>query len=179
MSSGKDDGTEFKGLNFGLGGLLKGLGDLIDLVHNMAEEGKDTYTKSGDILGNHNGRGVQGRYGITVRLGAGGDVKLDKFGNLNLREEGSNWDSVLEPVVDIYDEGDHLVVVAEVPGVTEEGITTDVEAGTLRLNAQGLQRQYRKVINLPADVETIPLATSYKNGILECKFTKLTAELRG
>ncbi|MDA8212848.1 MAG: Hsp20/alpha crystallin family protein, partial [Clostridia bacterium] len=72
-----------------------------------------------------------------------------------------------------------LVVVAEVPGVTEEGITTDVEAGTLRLNAQGLQRQYRKVINLPADVETIPLATSYKNGILECKFTKLTAELRG
>lgn len=160
-------------------GIFKGLSDLIDLVHNMAEEGKDTYTQSGDILGNHHGRGVQGRYGITVRLGAGGDNKLDKFGNLISREEGFNWDSVLEPVVDVYDEGDHLVVVAEIPGVTVEGITTDVEDGTLELNAQGDHRQYRKIINLPVDVETIPLATSYKNGILECKFTKRTEELRG
>lgn len=175
MNAGKDDGTEGKSLNFGLGGLLKGFGDLIDLIQNMAEEGKETYTKSGDISGNHNGRGIQGRYGITVRLGTGGDVKLDKFGNINSREEGPHWDSIMEPVVDVYDEGELLAVIAEVPGVTEEGIATDVEGKRLKLEARGSRRQYRRVINLPAEVEAIPTATSYNNGILELKFKKLPA----
>lgn len=171
MSSGKDDGTGFKELNLGLGGLLKGFGELINIVHNMAEEGKDTYTKSGDILGQHNGQGVQGKYGLTIRLGAGEDVKFDQLAD-RAGDEVFNLDTVVEPLGDVYDEGEFLVVVVEIPGVTEEVIAIDVTAETLNLNAQGVGRQYRKMIKLPAPVEKIPQATSYINGILQLKFKK-------
>ncbi len=173
MSNEKDKISGIIGKDFGLGNLFKGLGDLVDLVQKMTEEGKDTYSKYGEISDLHQNKSIKGKYGFTVHMGTDTVGQLDKFRKLKFVEEVHNWDSVLEPLVDIYDEEDILIVVADVPGANEDMIGTSLEARELTLDIQGPQRKYWKKLSLPVEVDATPVAFSYNNGILELKFKKL------
>jgi len=72
---------------FGLGGLLKGLGSLFDLVSRMAEEGQDEYTRTGEISGL--GGKATGVYGFSVKMGLGGKPTIEQFGNIKATEKGA------------------------------------------------------------------------------------------
>ncbi len=76
----------------------------------------------------------------------------------------------LEPIVDVFDEGDHIKLIAELPGVSEEDIRVDVERRKIILDATSKERRYRKTIELPCDVKDIK--KRYKNGILELEAVK-------
>ena len=75
------------------------------------------------------------------------------------------------PTVDIFDEGDRLQVIAELPGIDESDITHSVEGTHLILNAVRGERKIFKKIDLGSAVKGEP-TTHYKNGILEMQFTK-------
>lgn len=75
------------------------------------------------------------------------------------------------PTVDIFDEGDRLQVIAELPGVDERDITHSVEGTRLFLNAVRGDSKIVKMIDLGSEVKGDP-TTHYKNGILEIRFTK-------
>jgi len=49
----------------------------------------------------------------------------------------------VEPVVDIFDERDCILVIAEVPGAEENSIRVELENHTLKLQAGGRYRAYR------------------------------------
>ena len=159
-----------EGTEFGISGLFKGLGGLFDLVSKMAEEGKEEYTRSGEMEAP--GGRAKAVYGFSVRMGLGGKPIIEQFGNLRATQAGPEVAEVREPLVDVLDEGDRLVVLAELPGVEEKDIRVEVKGDIVVLTAEARERKYSKEILLPAPVDAATLQTSYKNGILEIKLRK-------
>ena len=77
-------------------------------------------------------------------------------------------------MVDVFDEGEYLSVIAELPGVEESDIHLNVEGDILSLKAEGKDRKYSKEVLLSSEVEADSIKTQYKSGIMEIKLTKRT-----
>ena len=160
-------GGEFE---FGFGSLFKGIGNLFDLVSRMTEEGEEEYTRTGEIRGL--GDKAKGVYGFSVKMGLGGKPVIEQFGNIKATESGAVVAEVRDPIVDVFDEGDKLVVIAELPGVEERDIHFEVKDDILNLSAEANDRKYSKEVLLPSPVDADSAEASYKNGILEIKLRK-------
>jgi HSP20 family protein len=164
----KDDKVD---IDFGMGrisfgGLFKGMGNLIDLAAKLREEGVE---KSGEIGGLP--RGARGVYGFSIRTLAGKPV-IESFGNIRETARGPVVEEVREPMVDVFDEQDHISVIAELPGVAENEIKVEVSGDILNLTAADKDRKYAREILLPGRVKPESIKTSYNNGILEITLEK-------
>jgi HSP20 family protein len=94
-----------------------------------------------------------------------------KVSRTTLREESSVSTPRKDVITDMFDEGDNLVIIAELPGVNEKDIEIEVEGDRLVLFARNQGRQYHKDIVLPCTVKEKPSST-YKNGILKIRLEK-------
>lgn len=158
-------------IDFGMGkvsfgGLFKGLGNLIDLASKLSEEG---YEKRGEIRGLP--KRAKGVYGFSIRTLAGKPV-IESFGNIRETAKGPVVEEVREPMVDVFDEKDLILVIVELPGVSESEIKIEVAGDILNLTASDRDRKYAKEILLPGKVKPDSVKTSYKNGILEITLEK-------
>lgn len=151
------------------GGLFKGLGDLMEAVSELAEKGEE-FRKEGEIKGLR--KDMKGVYGFSVRTMAGRSV-VEPFGNIKETPKGPVVEEVREPMVDVFDEKDHVLIVAEMPGVEKSNIHIDIEGDALFLKAENTDRKYKKEVPLPSAVDRSSLVSSYKNGILEVKVQKM------
>ena len=164
----EDDRIE---INFGMGkisfgGLFKGLGNLIDLASKLSEEGIE---RKGEIGGLP--EGARGVYGFSIRTLAGKPV-IESFGNIRDTVKGPVVEEVREPIVDVFDEDGRILVIAELPGVSEDQIRVEVAGDILNLTASDSHRKYAKEILLPGKVKADCVKTAYKNGILEITLEK-------
>ena len=159
-----------EGIDFNISGLFKGIGSLFDLVSKMAKEGNDEYSRTGEIeaLGGK----VKGVYGFSIKMGLGGKPVTEQFGNVRTTEDGAIVAEVREPLVDVLDEGDYLVVIAEIPGVEGDDIHIEVKEDILELAAEANDTKYSKEVLLSSPVAADTMESSYKNGILEIKLVK-------
>ncbi len=158
-------------IDLGLGGLFKGLGNMLDLLSEMTEEGEETVSRTGEFKVKGLGEQGKGVYGFTIRTGIGGVPEVGHFGNIRSTEEGPQVADVREPLVDVFDEDEEVVVVAELPGVGEGEIEIDVRDDILSLETTG-ERKYAKEVLLPDDVDATSLQQTYRNGILELRLKK-------
>lgn len=164
-------------LDLGFGGLFKNLGDLIDLVSDMAEKAEteggegDEVTRSGEFEVKGLGEKARGVYGFSIRTGTGGSPRVERFGNIRSTDEGPVVADVREPLVDIFDEGSEIVVVAELPGVSEAQVQVELRDDILSVATSG-DRRYAKEILLSDPVDPASLRQSYTNGILELRLKK-------
>jgi len=76
-----------------------------------------------------------------------------------------------EVLVDIFEEDNHLKIIAELPGVEEGDIKVELKENRLIISADTPQRKYHKEVALPCAVKGEP-ETSYKKGILEIELEK-------
>lgn len=157
--------------DLGFGGLFKGLGDFIDLLGDMIETGEEEVTRSGEFRVKGLGDKAKGVYGFSVRTGIGGIPQVERFGNIRSTEKGPVVAEVREPLVDVFDEEQEIVIVAELPGVGEEEVHIEIQDDILSLETTG-QRKYAKEILLPEPVDVETLQKAYKNGILELRLAK-------
>jgi HSP20 family protein len=98
-------------------------------------------------------------------------------------DEGLMTSGTWVPPVDIYQNGDHEVVLkAELPDMTREDIDITVDNGTLtirgekKLSNEVKEEQFRRIerrygsfsrsFSLPQTVDTGKVAADYKNGVL-------------
>jgi len=155
---------------FSLGSKFRGIGNLFELASKITEQSKDEYSNSGEIevLGGK-GKAV---YGFSLKLGLGGKPVVETFGNIRATQTGAAVAEFREPLVDVIDEGNSLLVIAELPGVSREDIFIEVKADILELKAEAKDRKYSKEILLPSPVDADSLKSSYKNGVLEIKLKK-------
>lgn len=158
------------GAELGLGGLLKGIGSLVDLVTKMADEGTKEYVRSGEV--EDLGGKLKGVYGFSVRMGLGGRPVIQQFGNIRETETGPEVTETREPLVDILDEADELMVIVELPGVEEEDIHVKVEGDILEVAASTGGKEYYKEVLLPSAVDGGKMQSHYRNGILEIRLAK-------
>jgi len=162
------------GEKLGLGGIFKGIGNLIDLATKLQQEGKSEFSRTGEIkgLGSKEAKGV---YGFSIKLGglAGESPQVETFGNIKRDEKGAPVvEEVREPMVDVFEEADQVSIVAEIPGVDEKKIKIAVKDDILELEAEDTDKKYHKEILLPSKVKKETLRSTYKNGVLEITLTK-------
>lgn len=156
-----------------LGGLFKGLGNLIDLADKVTKEG-GVVEKSGEfnVPGEKEMKGV---YGFTIRTmtGPGGTRRpvVQPFGNIKKTPKGPVVEETREPIIDLFEEGDTIQIVAELPGISEQEIKYEVHGDVVSLSTTG-KRKYSKEILLKTPVEEGNAQASYKNGMFELKLKK-------
>lgn len=166
-------------IDLGFGSLFKNLGDLIDMVSDLAEstEGEESegegreVRRSGEFQVKGLGEKARGVYGFSIRTGAGGAPRVERFGNIRKTEQGPVVADVREPLVDIFDESEEILVVVELPGVSESQITVELQDDILTITTSG-ERRYAREILLAGPVEPGSLSQSYTNGILELRLKK-------
>lgn len=164
------------GVDLGLGGLLRSIGSLFDLVSEMAEESKEAYAGAGNVEAA--GGKLKAVYGFSVRMGLGGNPILEPFGNIQETEWGPVVAETREPLVDVLEEGDRLVVVAELPGVEQDQVELSVVGDVLEISASSRDRRYQKELLLPWATDAESLESSYRNGVLEIRLAKLQQPTR-
>lgn len=80
-----------------------------------------------------------------------------------------------EPLLDVFDEGAYVNIVAEVVGVREEDILVEVFEDSLKVTAKSPEADFREVIPLPEKVDPQAITRRYHNNILELRLQKLKA----
>lgn len=156
---------------------VRRLSGFLELLSTLAEKGGEL-ARSGEV-GDEKG-GVKAIYGFSVRVGGGGKPQIDEFGNVqpvqpaDAAKAGRRAvvEEAREPMVDVFDEGDHLLVVAELPGVDAKDIEFEARGDVLTLSAHRGERKYRKEILLPAPVRAQDATSSYRNGVFEIELPK-------
>lgn len=111
-------------------------------------------------------------YGFSISAGPEGKPKIRRFGDLKKDQRKSQIKEERPLLVDVLEEGEEVVVVAEFPGVNKRDIDLKASEEKLTIHVDNLQRKYRRVLSLPAEVNPKKADTSYKNGVLQVKFKK-------
>jgi HSP20 family molecular chaperone IbpA len=80
------------------------------------------------------------------------------------------------PLIDVFQDKDSIVVVAELKGFRRENIRANAEKQRLVLSAMAQGRKYYKSLNLPKEVIPETMRMAYKNGVLEIRLRKALEE---
>ena len=159
------------GLEGGIGGILRGLGDLVEKLSDLEQQGE--VSKTGTIRGS--GEQVRGIYGFTVKVGLGDQgPRIEPFGNIRRDASSGRTEvqEVREPMVDVFDEEEHLLVLAELPGISKEDVQIELEDDVLTIAAERGDKKYRKEVLLPRSVPKEKMQVNCNNGVLEIRWAK-------
>lgn len=155
----------------GLEGFLGGLSDLVDKLSDLAEKG-EKLSRTQEFAWQKDGKDFKGICGFSVRTVLGGEeVKVEPFGNIRRdRQSGETVvQEVREPVVDVFEEEDHTLVVAEMPGIGAEDVQLEVHDDVLTIEARSGDKKYRKEVLLPCSYPRDKMTVTCNNGIVEIR----------
>ncbi|MGA2866884.1 MAG: Hsp20/alpha crystallin family protein [Verrucomicrobiota bacterium] len=155
-----------------LGGMLSGLGGLLDKLNELAETGAEL-RRTGEIHGA--GKEIKGIYGFTVKVGLGDQAaRVEPFGNIRADKRTGQpvVQEIREPVVDVFEEKDHVLIVAEMPGISAADVRLEVKDDVLTIAAAKGDKRYRKEVLLPGSYPKAKMRLVCNNGVLEIKCVK-------
>lgn len=117
-------------------------------------------------------------YGFSITIGPDGKPIIREFGNVRRTRGRPEMIEEREPLVDVFEKEDEVIVVAEIPGVDKDKIDLKVteDGKTLIIKASNEDRKYYKEVELPAKVDPDTAKATYKNGVLEVKLKKIGKE---
>ena len=104
--------------------------------------------------------------GFTIIIRGSGPFPLGQGG------PGPGGGGTLEPRIEVHEGEEEVIVLGELPGISEEQVRLDVEEGTLRISATDGARSFVGRAELPP-VDPASLSASCRNGVLEVKFRKI------
>lgn len=78
-----------------------------------------------------------------------------------------------ETHIDVYDEGDVIRLVADLPGVDKDAIELKCDGEMLTISAASDRREYDERMRLPVRVDEHSAKASFNNGILEVTFDRV------
>jgi len=147
-------------------GFVKGLSDLIEKLGELAETGREM-RREGVLSRDDKLKGV---YGFRMKVGLGGDaVDIEPFGNVKLDKKSRHAvvHEFREPLFDVIEEKDRILVIAEMPGITTDDISVAIDGDVMNVEAAHRDRKYRKEILLPKPVMPSQAKVVCNNGIVE------------
>jgi len=77
-----------------------------------------------------------------------------------------------EPLVDVFEEGDHLLVEAELPGISKDDVKVTFQDDVLTITAERGERKFHKRVLLPRDLTVKQMKISCRDGLLRIKCPK-------
>ncbi|MFW9999208.1 MAG: archaeal heat shock protein Hsp20 [Candidatus Hodarchaeota archaeon] len=116
-------------------------------------------------------------YGFNINIGPDGKPTIDSFGNLRTKPYSGEPEvkKVREPLTEVNEEGDQIIVICEMPGVTRDEIELKATTRSLTISTKSRDkgRNYYKEIELPSAINSDYARARYTNGILEVKLKKI------
>jgi HSP20 family protein len=153
--------------------ILPGIGGLVKRLKRTSPEFGKRIEETDEEIKKRLKEGYSGKprikYGYSVRTLVEEEEEKEK---VEPKEGVKTKIEILEPMVDIFDEGDYIKLIAELPGVSEEDIKVEIEKRKIVLDARSKERRYHKTIELPCACAVKDVKKRYKNGILELEVVK-------
>jgi HSP20 family protein len=170
----KDAVPDLSGM-LGLGGIFEGVSDLINKFGELAEKGESlrNAVNQGETS---TGKKFTTSYGVNVQFGLGKDKDLHvkpmtKPVNSEPISPSTSVPRVREPHVEIFDEGDHVLVIAEMPGVSSEDVNLAFLDRNLHIHGVSKVAEFKKELPLPGDVGPEQVSITANNGVVEIRLT--------
>ncbi len=166
-----------KGHDTGIGGfgrISRGLSDLFDFLSELDDSKlprRGTREKDGMIIEFSFGkRTLAGDEDEPERAAEPRPASHEKTRRQRAKPSGIE---VFEPVTDMFDEPDEVVLMFEVPGVARKDIRCVLDGDILLLEAKTGERLYRKEILIEAKLAEAAPHLRLRNGVLEARLAKL------
>jgi HSP20 family protein len=124
------------------------------------------------------GESVPFVYGFSIIHRPGEDPEFREFGNTpeySQNEENFLSPETKDPLIDIFENGELIHVLAEFPEVIEEDLQLRATAHNLEIKILR-PSEYSEDIELPVHVDPKSAKASYKNGVLEVTFKRCAEE---
>ena len=154
----------------GINGIFRGLTSLVNAAAKLTKATDAVEIGRNGSFGVHDG--VQAAYGVAVRIGPQRPVARPVRSFRRQTGSAPPDEELWEPVTDIFDEGDHYVVVAELSGFDESAIHFNVTGNALLIDGVCDHRVCHKELILPSAVNEQNITSSFNNGILELRLWK-------
>lgn len=159
------------------GGFFSGLGSLIEQLGALAQEaekaGGAVHSSGSFRLGPD--RQHKGVYGFTVKSAVGDKpAQVEPFGNIRRDDAGKLVEvhEIREPIVDVFDEVDRVLVVAELPGIEEKNLHIEINGDVLLISSEDVEPKYRKELLLARSFKGSQMTFHCRNGVLEIELLK-------
>lgn len=168
----------------GLGGVFRELSRLVERLGDLSDNDVDLSRTA--RFGGEDGE-TKGVFGLRFRTGVAQDSRArpsaQPFGN----DRSAVWtedrvndragDEVVveetrEPVVDVYDEGDHVLIVAEMPGVEAMDVALEVHDDVITVGAASGSRRFRTEVLLPYAVDPTSQEVTANHGIVHIQLQR-------
>ena len=150
-------------------GLLDGLWGFLKRIEELQDKGFEK--SSSKEFSTSSGR--KGIYDYSIKIGG------LKKSSLSLRPERVKEKTIepenieKEPLVDIFDKGNYVLVVAELPNIKEKDLDFKIVKNILKISAKTPEGKIEKDITIPKESEMDKIEkVSMKNNILEIKLKK-------
>jgi HSP20 family protein len=104
--------------------------------------------------------------GFTIVIQGSGPFPAGQFGFAP--ENGG----ALEPLIEVHEDEGEILVLAELPGVSEDQVRFDFEGGALRIAASDGARRFVGRAELPP-VDPDSLSARVRNGVLQVRFRRI------
>jgi HSP20 family protein len=146
---------------------LEKLGDLIDeSIQKASETSEKTPVRRNRVQG------------FSIKIGPDGKPRIQEFNNRHSWQNEPEISDDPEPLVDLIDDGETLVVLAALPGVKKDAIDLCVTENCLTVSVDTADLEWYNELKLPTRVDPKSARASYKNGVLEVKVKKLEKLVR-
>jgi len=77
-----------------------------------------------------------------------------------------------QPLIDVFEEEDCVVVLAELPGMEKKDVKIEVDENTLTITAKNAFKTYLETVKLPTPIVSGAVKFIYKNNILQATLKK-------
>ncbi|MFX0082107.1 MAG: archaeal heat shock protein Hsp20 [Candidatus Hodarchaeota archaeon] len=115
-------------------------------------------------------------YGFNINIGPDGRPTIDSFGNIKPKPTSGEpvVKSKREPLIEVSEEIDQILVIAEMPGVDRDDIELEATSDSLIISTkENAKRHYYKIVKLPSTINSDVAKARYTNGILEVRLKKI------
>lgn len=147
--------------------IFDGLHDLADALHSMADEAR-SFEQSVSF-----GEGSGGIVRVEVQTDIGDRSHTTADTSTTARsaaEETKEGRPVRRPAIDVQEGDDHVRIVAEMPGATEDEVEWAVEGRALSLEAPTDRVRYARVVELPVLVADEEATLAVEAGVVTLTF---------
>jgi HSP20 family protein len=141
------------------------------MMRQMREEGTLDRKSLNEFI-KQQGRTNPFVFGFSMSVGPDGQPVIKRFGNTDFQEKGSPRAGQYEPLVDVIEEDDEIIVVAELPGIDKDDIKVRVKGQHLEIRVDNPAKPYHKEVELPGKVKKEDASSSIRNGVLEIRLKK-------
>ncbi len=145
--------------------------DIYDELERLGELIDDTMNKAFDETYENSSLKRNRSKGFSIKFSSDGKPRFEEINRRQIWDEQDDVDG-RDPLVDLIDDGENLIIFVALPGVDKEAIDLRVTENCLTFSVDGSDFEWYDELKLPAKVNPKLAHASYKNGVLEVKLSK-------